>query len=42
MKQEKFAANDGTQLHLRSWQPANPRAVVVIVHGFKAHGGLYE
>ncbi|WP_434421737.1 lysophospholipase [Nannocystis pusilla] len=42
MKQEKFAANDGTQLHLRSWQPANARAVVAIVHGFKAHGGLYE
>lgn len=42
MKQEKFAANDGTQLHLRSWQPANARAVVVVVHGFKAHGGLYE
>lgn len=41
MKQEMFEANDGIKLFLRSWRPAGtPRAVVVIVHGFKAHSGL--
>jgi alpha-beta hydrolase superfamily lysophospholipase len=43
MQTETFAATDGLRLFLRSWRPAGaPRAVVVIVHGFKAHGGLYE
>ncbi len=30
-------------LHLRSWLPAGaPRAVLVICHGFNAHGGYYD
>ena len=43
MKQEMFAGEGDIQLFLRSWRPAgSPRAVVVIVHGFKAHSGLYD
>lgn len=43
MKQEMFEGKDGIKLFLRSWRPAQaPRAVLVIVHGFKAHSGLYE
>jgi len=42
MKQETFDGKDGLKLFLRSWRPGAPRAVVVLVHGFKAHSGLYE
>lgn len=43
MKEEMFEGHDGVKLFLRSWRPAQaPRAAVVIVHGFKAHSGLYE
>ena len=36
-------SRDGTKLLLRSWRPQEPvRAVVVMVHGFLAHSGLYE
>ncbi|MCY1056523.1 alpha/beta hydrolase [Nannocystis sp. SCPEA4] len=43
MKQEMFEGKDGIKLFLRSWRPTrSPRAVIVIVHGFKAHSGLYE
>ena len=36
-------SKDGTEIHVRSWRPsAAPRAAVVLVHGFKAHGGLFE
>ena len=41
--EETFAGTGGTKLNLRTWRPeGRPRAVVVIVHGFKAHSGLYE
>lgn len=34
--------NDGLQIFLRSWQPADaPTAVIVICHGFNAHSGQY-
>lgn len=43
MKQETFEGKDGIKLFLRTWRPTGtPRAVIVIVHGFKAHSGLYE
>src|SRR5262245_23350921 len=33
---------NGTKLYARAWRPDGPpRALVVIVHGFKAHSGLY-
>ncbi|UJR82822.1 alpha/beta hydrolase [Sandaracinus amylolyticus] len=36
-------SKDGTKIFTRAWRPTGPaRAVVVLVHGFKAHGGLYE
>lgn len=42
VKEEDFQNSDGLRIHLRSWQPAGAaRAVVVISHGFNAHGGLY-
>jgi acylglycerol lipase len=43
MKEETFVSNvDGISIAFRSWRPQGPaRAVTVISHGFKAHGGLY-
>lgn len=42
-KEEKLKGDDGVEIFVRSWRPpGTPRAVVVIVHGFKAHSGLYE
>ena len=43
MKDETFTSNtDGTKIFVRSWRPSGPaRALLVISHGFKAHGGLY-
>jgi alpha-beta hydrolase superfamily lysophospholipase len=41
-REEKFESMGGVKIHLRSWQPSEaPRAVVVICHGFNAHGGMY-
>ena len=40
--EEDILSKDGTKLHVRTWTPAGtPRAVVVLVHGLKAHSGLY-
>jgi alpha-beta hydrolase superfamily lysophospholipase len=42
MREETFAGSIGVELHLRSWRPAaTPRASVIVVHGFKGHGGRY-
>lgn len=39
---EETFDNRGTEIFYRSWHPeAAPRAVVVLVHGFNAHGGQY-
>ncbi len=43
MSREMFAGEGDVALFLRTWRPVQaPRAVVVIVHGYKAHSGLYE
>ncbi|AKF04574.1 Lysophospholipase [Sandaracinus amylolyticus] len=43
MRDEMIRSNDGTNIFTRAWRPSGPaRAVVALVHGFKAHGGLYE
>ncbi|MDF2695849.1 MAG: Lysophospholipase, partial [Labilithrix sp.] len=43
MNEEMFQGKGGLNLHARIWRPdGDARAVVVIVHGFKAHSGLYE
>jgi alpha-beta hydrolase superfamily lysophospholipase len=43
MNEEKFASKDGLQIFMRSWTPETAaRAVVLVVHGFKAHSGLYD
>lgn len=41
MTEEKFMGRAGTQLHMRSWRPDAPRAVVVICHGVNSHSGQY-
>jgi acylglycerol lipase len=41
--EEMFEGPGGLKLNLRTWLPDGPaRAVMVIIHGFKAHSGLYE
>ncbi len=41
MKEETFSGRGGTRLHMRSWRPATPKAVVVICHGVNSHSGQY-
>jgi acylglycerol lipase len=41
MKEESFTGRGGTRLHMRSWRPETPRAVVVICHGVNSHSGQY-
>jgi len=42
VKEEDFQNSDGLKIHLRSWRPEGAaRGVVVISHGFNAHGGQY-
>jgi len=33
---------DGYRLHAREWSVPDPRAVVVVAHGFGEHGGYYD
>jgi len=35
-------AADGLALHARLWSAPDPRAVVVLSHGFGEHGGVYD
>src|SRR5580704_1228631 len=43
MTEETFESKGGLKIFVRSWLPPTaPRAVVVLVHGFKSHGGLFE
>jgi acylglycerol lipase len=37
----EFAASDGARLFTQSWIPPNPRARVLIVHGYGEHSGRY-
>lgn len=42
MKEEFFEGKDGVAIHFRTWRGPGPaNAVIVAVHGFKAHGGLF-
>jgi acylglycerol lipase len=41
MKEEAFNGRGGTRLHMRSWRPQAPKAVVVICHGVNSHSGQY-
>ncbi|MES2442302.1 MAG: lysophospholipase [Pseudomonadota bacterium] len=41
--EETFESMGGANIFLRSWRPDTaPRAVVVLCHGFNAHGGQYR
>ena len=43
MTEEMFESKGGLKIFVRSWLPPTAaRAVVVLVHGFKSHGGLFE
>jgi acylglycerol lipase len=43
MTEETFESKGGLKIFVRSWLPRTAaRAVVVLVHGFKSHGGLFE
>jgi alpha-beta hydrolase superfamily lysophospholipase len=37
-----FDGSRSRQLFLRSWMPAHPERVLILVHGFGEHGGRYE
>ncbi|MDE0884515.1 MAG: lysophospholipase [Myxococcota bacterium] len=37
-----FEGSRSRELFLRSWLPAHPQRVLVLVHGFGEHGGRYE
>jgi acylglycerol lipase len=42
MTEETFESKGGLKIFIRSWLPPTAaRAVVVLVHGFKSHGGLF-
>jgi alpha-beta hydrolase superfamily lysophospholipase len=43
MNGETLVSSDGIRIFLRSWRPAGrARAAIVLVHGFKSHGGYHE
>jgi acylglycerol lipase len=43
MEESTFVGVGGLEIFTRSWHPTgNPRAVVVIVHGFNSHSGHYQ
>src|SRR5262245_11680561 len=43
MKEETIEGVGGLKIFMRSWRPDDrPRGTVVINHGLKAHGGLYD
>ena len=44
MNEETFEGTGGITIFTRSWRPPSgkPRAVLVSVHGLKAHGGLFD
>ena len=43
MDEETFEGIGGLKIFTRSWRPeGRARGVVVLVHGFKSHSGLYE
>jgi alpha-beta hydrolase superfamily lysophospholipase len=43
MIEEGFKSTGGTKIFVRTWLPENTaRAIVVLVHGFKSHSGMFE
>lgn len=43
MNESSFEGVGGLKIHTRSWKPAGtPRAVMILIHGFNAHGGYME
>jgi len=41
-QEDRLPTPDGLSLYCQSWQPHEPRAVVVLVHGLAEHSGRYE
>src|SRR5262245_26019170 len=43
MKEESFDGVGGLQIFVRFWRPTvKPRGVMILIHGFNAHGGYME
>jgi acylglycerol lipase len=43
MNESSFAGVGGLNIYTRSWQPeGNPRAAIILIHGFNAHSGYME
>ena len=40
-REETYPGTGGLRIAYRSWRPATPRGVVVIVPGFNSHSGYY-
>lgn len=40
--ERSFGVADGTELFYRTWEPAESRGKLVIVHGFNEHSGRFE
>jgi alpha-beta hydrolase superfamily lysophospholipase len=38
----QFLARGGTTIFTQTWQPPDPRALVVLAHGFAEHSGRYD
>lgn len=41
VREETVISADGLRIFVRSWQPAAPRGIVVICHGFNSHSRYY-
>jgi alpha-beta hydrolase superfamily lysophospholipase len=42
VKEDRIDSSGGVKIFVRSWKPAGkPKTIVVLCHGFNAHGGLY-
>ncbi|MSP12265.1 MAG: alpha/beta hydrolase [Chloroflexi bacterium] len=39
--ESRFTVPDGTELYFQSWRPDQPRAVIMVVHGYAEHSGRY-
>ncbi|NIG54785.1 alpha/beta hydrolase [Chitinophaga sp. Cy-1792] len=37
-----FISTDGLNVFYRNWNTANPKALVIIAHGFNSHSGYYQ
>ncbi len=41
-RDERIRSSDGLQLYTQAWLPENPKAVVILSHGYAEHSGRYQ